>query len=140
MSSVVDEAHPSDRDLRDLREAAARRAEEARRRSGIAALRRAELAKVLAGNKHGRDETVERAKRAATEALARSLGAHEAGAEAHEAAAELYDRTAKLAESHGDRDKAARYREAAARARRDAQVAVRLAQEDRVRLVGRSSD
>lgn len=136
----MNEPHLSERDLGDLREAAARRAEDARRRAGIAAVRRTELAQALAGNEHGKREALERAKRAATEALARSLGAHQAGAEAHEAAAELYARTAQLAASQGDRDKASRYREAAARARQDAQVAIGLANEDRVRLDRRSSD
>jgi len=133
-TSVMTEADPSDRDLRDLREAAARRAEEARRRSETAAIRRTELAQALAGNEYGKEEAVERAGRAASEALVRSAEAHKSSAEAHVAAAELYERVAQLAERQGDRGKASRYREAAATAREEAQLAVRLAREDRVRL------
>ncbi|MGN6868661.1 MAG: hypothetical protein ACTHMY_09685 [Solirubrobacteraceae bacterium] len=129
----MNEAHPSDRELRDLHEAATRGAEEAQRRSETAAMRRTELAQALAGREHGNHEAAERAKRAADEALVRSAEAHESSAAAHEAAAQLYERAAQLAERHGDGNTAARYREKAASAREDAQLSVRLAQEDRVR-------
>lgn len=134
MTQADPSANQDDPSGRDLREAASLRAEEARRRSKTAAIRRNELAKALAGTDRGKHPPIERARRAANEALVRSAEAHDSSADAHEAAAELYERVAQMAEEHGDGDRASRYREAATRAREDAQLAVRLAQEDRDRV------
>lgn len=130
----MSEARPNDRDLHDLHEAATRGAEEARRRSEIAAMRRTELAQAPAGRGHGNHEAAERAKRAADEALVRSAEAHESSAAAHEAAAQLYERAAQLAERQGNGNAASRYRERTTRAREDAELSIRLAEEDRGRL------
>lgn len=132
--SVMNEAHPSEDDPGDVGEAAARGAEEAGRRSEAAAIRRGELAQALAGQEYGTHEAVERASRAANEALVRSAEAHESSAEAHERAAQLYERAAQLAERQGAGDKASRYRESAVKAHEEARLAVRSAQADRDRV------
>ena len=127
----MNEADPSVRDLGEVREVAARHAEEARRRGDAAAARQHELAQARA--RHGTHD-VSRATRAAIEALARSAEAHRSCAEAHEQAARFHQRAADLAESYGHGVDAARYREIAAKARVAAADEARLEQADRARL------
>ena len=124
--SAMNEADPSDRDLTEMREAAARHAEEARRRSEAAAVRQRQLAGGRAGL--GRDShDVRGATRAAIEALVRSTEAHRSCAEVHEQAARFHERAAELAEGYGHGDRAARYRGIAAKAREAAADEARLA-------------
>ena len=123
--------------MEKLRDAAALRAEEARRRSETAALRQVQLAQARAEPEQGTHVSVVRAGRAAVEALAHSAEAHKRCAEAHQEAANFYERAANFAEQHGHRDKAARYQKAAAKAREAAERAVRFEQEDRARLAQR---
>ena len=130
--SALDEPDPSVRDAEEQRQAAARRAEEARRRSETVAIRRVQL--VQEEPKEELHQRVQRATRAALEALAHSAEAHRRCAETHEEAARFYERAANVAEEYGHRDKAARYRETATKAREAAERAARFEQEDRVRL------